>query len=203
MHLHRAIIPTPLGNMLALASQEGLCALEFDGPLTGGAGLSGRRDGGAESPVLHARLRRWFPPHDLVDTDMPTLRRTREWLAAYFDGASADTGDMPLDLRGAPFELRVWARLRRIRPGETSTYGAIAKELAAPGASRAVGAANGANPVGIIVPCHRVIGSSGKLTGYGGGLDRKQWLLKHEARWRPQPACHVVGIWDLGFGIRD
>src|SRR5437764_1261854 len=184
MHLHRTIIATPLGSMLALASEKGLCALEFDGP--------SRRE------RLDARLRRWFPPHDFVDTDTPTLRRTRDWLAAYFDGASADTGDMPLDLRGAPFELRVWARLRSIRPGETSTYGAIAKELAAPGASRAVGAANGANPVGIIVPCHRVIGSSGKLTGYGGGLDRKRWLLSHEARWRAQPGCHAVGIWDLG-----
>src|SRR5207248_7627812 len=93
---------------------------------------------------------------------------------------------VPLDLRGGPFELRVWNELRRIDPGVTSTYGAIAKRLGAPSASRAVGAANGANPVGIIVPCHRVIGSSGTLTGYGGGLKRKQWLLNHEARWRGQ-----------------
>jgi len=93
---------------------------------------------------------------------------------------------VPLDLKGAPFELQVWDALRQIPIGATSTYGAIAKQLGAPAASRAVGAANGANPVGIIVPCHRVIGSSGKLTGYGGGLDRKQWLLNHEARWRGQ-----------------
>jgi len=81
----------------------------------------------------------------------------------------------------APFELRVWAALREIPPGRTSSYGAIAKQLGAPSACRAVGAANGANPVSIIVPCHRVIGSSGALTGYGGGLDRKRWLLDHEA----------------------
>src|SRR5947208_7157410 len=138
MHHHRAIIATPLGGMLALASDEGLCALEFEGSLNGSV-LSGPRDGGAESPGLRARLRRWFPPHDIVDSDTPTLRRTREWLTAYFDGVSADAAAIPLDLRGAPFELRVWARLRSIPPGEISTYGAVAKELAAPKASRAVG----------------------------------------------------------------
>jgi O-6-methylguanine DNA methyltransferase len=170
--LHRAVISTPLGDMLALASEKGLCALEFDAP--------------SRHQRLDARLQRWFPPHEIVDGETDTLRRTREWLAAYFDGASAEAAVVPLDMRGAAFELRVWATLRRIPPGETSTYGAIAKDLEAPGASRAVGAANGANPVGIIVPCHRVIGSTGKLTGYGGGLHRKQWLLDHEARWRRQ-----------------
>jgi O-6-methylguanine DNA methyltransferase len=172
MLLHRAVIATPLGDMLALASEQGLCALEFDAP--------------SRHERLDARLQRWFPSHDVVDGETETLRCTREWLSRYFDGASAELDAVPLDMRGAAFELRVWKRLRRIRAGETSTYGAIARDLAAPGASRAVGAANGANPVGIIVPCHRVIGSDGKLTGYGGGLDRKQWLLNHEARWRSQ-----------------
>ena len=83
-------------------------------------------------------------------------------------------------MRGAPFELRVWAALRHIPPGRTVSYGEIARQIGAPGASRAVGMANGANPIAIIVPCHRVIGSNGTLTGYGGGLDRKAWLLDHE-----------------------
>ncbi len=88
-------------------------------------------------------------------------------------------------MRGADFEKRVWQALRRIVPGETTSYGAIAKALGSAGASRAVGAANGANPIAIVVPCHRVIGASGSLTGYGGGLDRKLWLLDHERRHWP------------------
>ena len=171
MQLSRAIIPTPLGDMLALASGAGLCALEFTGPRK-------------RLTRLDARLRRWFPPHQIVDGNPPVIARTRAWLAAYFEGAGANAGDLPLDLRGAEFEKRVWTALRTIPPGRTTSYGAIAKALGNAGASRAVGAANGANPVAIIVPCHRVVGSSGSLTGYGGGLQRKQWLLDHERRWR-------------------
>ena len=157
--------------MLALASNDGLCALEFTGP-------------DKRLARLEARLRRWFPPHEIVDTDTPTFAQTRTWLSKYFNGQAADAGDLPLDMHGAAFETRVWRALTRIPPGETTSYGAIAKALGSAGASRAVGAANGANPIAIIVPCHRVIGSSGSLTGYGGGLDRKTWLLDHERRWR-------------------
>jgi len=171
MRLSRTILPTPIGDMLALASDEGLCALEFVGP---------RR----RLTRLDARLERHFPPHEIVDVETPTIRRTRDWLRKYFDGASAEVGDLPLDMRGAPFEKRVWRALLRIPVGVTTSYGAIAKKLGAPGASRAVGAANGANPIAIVVPCHRVIGSSGSLTGYGGGLERKTWLIDHERRWR-------------------
>jgi O-6-methylguanine DNA methyltransferase len=170
MVLHRAIIATPIGEMLALASPSGLCALEFDG----------RR----RHERLEARLRKWFPPHAIEDGEAPILARTREWLARYFDGASADARDFPIVMHGAPFERRVWQALLDIPPGQTRSYGAIAKALGSSGASRAVGMANGANPIAIIVPCHRVIGSNGTLTGYGGGLDRKTWLLNHEARWR-------------------
>jgi O-6-methylguanine DNA methyltransferase len=170
MIISRAILATPIGDMLALDSGEGLCALEFTGPEKRLVGLE-------------ARLRRWFPPHDIVDGDTPTIARTRAWLDAYFAGVSADASGLTLDMRGAGFEKRVWEALRRLAPGETTSYGAIAKALGSPGASRAVGAANGANPIAIVVPCHRVIGSSGSLTGYGGGLDRKTWLLGHERRW--------------------
>ena len=160
--------------MLALDSGEGLCALEFTGPEK-------------RLTRLESRLKRWFPPHELVDRETPTIGRARAWLDAYFAGVSADISDLTLDMRGAAFEKQVWTALRAILPGDVTSYGAIAKALGSAGASRAVGAANGANPIAIIVPCHRVIGSSGSLTGYGGGLDRKTWLLDHERRWRHEP----------------
>ena len=78
----------------------------------------------------------------------------------------------------------MWSALLQIPPGQTTSYGAIAKTIGSPSGSRAVGLANGANPIAIIVPCHRVIGADGSLTGYGGGLDRKTWLIDHERRWR-------------------
>src|ERR1700694_3185844 len=150
MVLSRALLSTPIGEMLALDSGEGLCALEFTGPQP-------------RLPRLEARLRRWFPPYDIADRDTPTIVRTRAWLEAYFGGESADLGDLALDVRGAAFEKRVWTALRAIAPGETTSYGAIAKALGSAEASRAVGAANGANPIAIIVPCHRVIGCPGNL----------------------------------------
>jgi methylated-DNA-[protein]-cysteine S-methyltransferase len=171
MRLSRAILTTPLGNMLALAGNAGLCALEFVGP-------------DKRLTRLDARLRRWFPPHEIVDEETETLARTRAWLDAYFAGETADTRDLSIDMHGAAFEKRVWKALLDIPPGETTSYGAIAKKLGSAGASRAVGAANGANPIAIIVPCHRVVGASGSLVGYGGGLERKTWLLDHERRWR-------------------
>ncbi len=171
MQLARATIATPLGDMLALASDTGLCALEFTGPKK-------------RLSRLDARLARHFPPVEYVDRDAPPIALAREWLRQYFDGVPADVREIPLDMRGAAFEKRVWGALLDIPPGRTTSYGAIARQLGTAGASRAVGAANGANPVAIIVPCHRVIGSTGSLTGYGGGLDRKTWLLDHERRWR-------------------
>ncbi len=171
MILSRATIATPLGPMLALASEAGLCALEFTGPKK-------------RLSRLEARLKNHFPPHDIVDDEDRVIERTRRWLEEYFDGTTAEIGDLPLDMHGADFERRVWRALLTIRPGETRSYGALAKALGNPGAARAVGMANGANPIAIIVPCHRVIGSTGSLTGYGGGLDRKTWLLDHERRWR-------------------
>jgi methylated-DNA-[protein]-cysteine S-methyltransferase len=108
---------------------------------------------------------------------------TAEQLTAYFAGELTEF-DLPLNLRGTPFQGRVWAALRQIPYGETTTYGELATELGQPTASRAVGLANGKNPVGVIVPCHRVVGSTGSLTGYGGGLDRKRYLLDFERKAR-------------------
>jgi methylated-DNA-[protein]-cysteine S-methyltransferase len=103
-------------------------------------------------------------------------------LEAYFAGDMAALQRMPVAFAGTPFQNRVWRALQRIPVGTTVSYGALAREIGAPKAVRAVGLANGSNPIGIVVPCHRVIGSNGSLTGYGGGLPRKKWLLEHEAR---------------------
>jgi methylated-DNA-[protein]-cysteine S-methyltransferase len=107
------------------------------------------------------------------------LAAVRRQLTEYFEGTRT-TFDLPLDGTGSTFERRVWDLLRTIPYGATTSYGALARRLGDPRATRAVGAANGKNPIPIIVPCHRVLGARGELTGFGGGLDRKRWLLEHE-----------------------
>jgi methylated-DNA-[protein]-cysteine S-methyltransferase len=102
--------------------------------------------------------------------------------AAYFDGDLSALEGLPVDAEGTPFQLAVWRALRSIPCGETRSYGEIAQQIGKPAASRAVGMANNANPVGVAVPCHRVIGADGSLTGYGGGIERKRWLLAHEGK---------------------
>lgn len=109
----------------------------------------------------------------------PLLKRVVEQIAAYFAG-ELTIFDLPLDLRGTDFQRRVWTQLLTVPFGQTATYLDIALALRNPQAVRAVGAANGQNPVSVVVPCHRIIGSNGKLIGYGGGLWRKEWLLRHE-----------------------
>jgi methylated-DNA-[protein]-cysteine S-methyltransferase len=104
---------------------------------------------------------------------------TREQLNEYFAGSRREF-DLPLSMVGNPFELRVWDELQTIPYGETTSYGEIARRIGNPGAPRAVGLANGRNPIAVIVPCHRVIGADGSLTGYGGGLERKRLLLDLE-----------------------
>ncbi|WP_043180149.1 methylated-DNA--[protein]-cysteine S-methyltransferase [Streptomyces sp. NRRL F-5123] len=119
-----------------------------------------------------------FGPRVAV-TDHPVLARTAEQLAGYFAGDVRDF-DIDLSVSGTAFQQRVWAALRDIPYGETVSYGELAAALGQPTASRAVGLANGRNPVSIIVPCHRVVGANGSMTGYGGGIDRKRWLLGFE-----------------------
>ncbi|MGV9250008.1 methylated-DNA--[protein]-cysteine S-methyltransferase [Streptomyces sp. NPDC003697] len=113
------------------------------------------------------------------ERDERPFAEAAEQLAAYFDGQLREF-TLELRLNGTPFQRAVWNELRRIPYGETRSYGRLADALGKPGASRAVGLANGRNPVGIVVPCHRVIGATGSLTGYGGGLDRKRRLLDFE-----------------------
>jgi O-6-methylguanine DNA methyltransferase len=112
-------------------------------------------------------------------------RSITDSLDAYFAGDLSALADMRVQTGGTSFQKDVWQALRQIPAGETRTYGQIAHAIGSPTASRAVGAANGSNPVAIVVPCHRVIGSNGTLTGYAGGLARKQWLLQHEHRFAP------------------
>lgn len=115
------------------------------------------------------------------DSPLPVLVETRRQLLAYFAGG-LEVFDLPLAARGTPFQQRVWTELTRIPYGTTASYGDIARRLGMPvGGARAVGLANGCNPIAIVVPCHRVIGSNGTLTGYAGGLHRKRFLLGLEA----------------------
>ena len=174
MMLLRRLFHTPVGQMMALASDSGLVALEF-----------GKED---RHQRLEARLARWLPGHAITDSSNGVLDATAAWLDAYFEGRLADSSALPLAMHGTAFERRVWGQLLMIPAGQTRSYGEIAVTLGLRNGARAVGLANGANPLAIIVPCHRVIGSTGTLTGYGGGLDRKQWLLEHERRWSAAPA---------------
>lgn len=155
---------TPLGPMLALANDAGLHLLEF----------VDRRGLERELEALRARL-----PHPVVPGHHAYLDQIGEELAAYFEGRSLQF-KTPLALSGSPFQLEVWNALRAIPAGTTRSYRDIALAVRRDTAVRAVGRANGDNKLAIIIPCHRVIGADGSLTGYGGGLWRKAWLLEHE-----------------------
>lgn len=132
------------------------------------------------------RMRRLLTRHYGEDhvtlTVAPRSSDLTSAIAAYFDGDLRAIDSLPTATEGTPFQKCVWQALREIPAGQTVSYGALAKHIGKPAAVRAVGLANGANPIGIVVPCHRVIGADGSLTGYGGGLERKRWLLHHEKR---------------------
>ncbi|MFI6514478.1 methylated-DNA--[protein]-cysteine S-methyltransferase [Spirillospora sp. NPDC050679] len=136
---------------------------------------------------LYMELQRHRPAEETFGERVPSapvFEPVAEQLGAYFEGGLT-AFELPLALRGTPFQQRVWAALQDIPYGETITYGQLAEEIGRPSASRAVGLANGRNPISVIVPCHRVVGSTGGLTGYGGGLDRKRYLLDFERRHCP------------------
>jgi methylated-DNA-[protein]-cysteine S-methyltransferase len=136
---------------------------------------------GQDGRIRHLRMddQTYEPSHDGWEPDETAFPDAVDQLSAYFAGDLQEF-DLDLDLIGTEFQRRVWGALLTIPYGETRSYGEIALQVGSPGASRAVGLANGHNPVGIIVPCHRVIGANGSLTGYGGGLDRKRLLLDLE-----------------------
>lgn len=148
---------SPLGTMLLAATDDGLAGVWFEGQKHGPDSRGWRED--ARHPVLRAAIAQ---------------------LQAYYAGERNDF-DLPLDLRaGTPFQQSVWSALRSIPPGGTTSYGELARRLGRPQAARAIGAAVGRNPVSVVVPCHRVLGTGGSLTGYAGGLERKTALLRLE-----------------------
>jgi methylated-DNA-[protein]-cysteine S-methyltransferase len=129
---------------------------------------------------LHRLLRLHYRISALEEGAAPTS--VVRALTSYFDGNLTAIEGIRVATGGTSFQRDVWAALPTIASGTTTTYGQLARQLGRPNASRAVGLANGANPIAIVVPCHRVIGANGALTGYGGGLDRKRWLIDHEKR---------------------
>jgi methylated-DNA-[protein]-cysteine S-methyltransferase len=143
---------------------------------------------GKDGRLMHLRMvdQTYEPNHRGWQPDDDAFADAVAQLEAYFAGDRTDF-ELDLNLGGTEFQRRVWAALQTIPYGETRSYGEIARQIGSPGAFRAVGLANGHNPIGIIVPCHRVIGSNGSLTGYGGGLDRKRALLELE-KSRTAPA---------------
>lgn len=134
----------------------------------------------SEKGLTGAYFKNQIPDDFLKNKQGPAENPYRARFEAYFRGEKNAFKDMALDMRGTPFQKSVWKLLLQIPEGETRCYGDLARALGRPAASRAVGWANGKNPVSIAVPCHRVIGKDGSLTGYAGGLKRKAWLLQHE-----------------------
>lgn len=134
-----------------------------------------------------------LPIEDHWRRDKPHLAEAKRQFAAWFAGEMRDF-DLPLHPQGTPFQLAVWEALCTIGYAQTASYADLARKIDRPRAVRAVGAANGANPLSIVVPCHRVIGSNGSLTGYGGGLPTKQWLLAHERKHAPVEALQLTAL---------
>ena len=128
---------------------------------------------------MHRLLARRYPAYRLVESRNP-LGAT-DCLQAYLDGNIRAVDALPVKTGGTEFQVAAWQALRQIAPGSTATYGEQAARIGRPAAVRAIGAANGQNPIAIVLPCHRVLGANGSLTGYAGGLAAKQWLLAHEA----------------------
>lgn len=131
---------------------------------------------------MHRLLRQQYKHTQVTIQSATQASPAAQVLQAYFAGDIAAVDSLPVATGGTDFQRQVWSALREIPAGQTLSYGELAQRIGRPKAVRAVGLANGANPVGVVVPCHRVVGSKGALTGYGGGLHRKQWLLAHENR---------------------
>jgi methylated-DNA-[protein]-cysteine S-methyltransferase len=159
--IYSTVIPSPVGDLTLFGGEAGLRAVLWHGERADRAAL-----GDDTTPAT-------------PDTMPPVLQQAATQLNEYFAG-DRQVFDLPLDPVGTPFQLQAWLALRSIAYGETISYGEQARRLGDPNKARAVGAANGRNPLSIIVPCHRVVGSNGKLTGFAGGLDAKAWLLQHE-----------------------
>lgn len=157
-------VPSPIGELLVACNQHALLVLDY-------------LDYEAR---MHELLTRRFGAHAYqLNAHADPLGMVSR-VAAYFAGELHAFDDVPVDTGGTPFQQQVWHALRHIPVGSTMSYGALAAHIGHPTASRAVGRTNGLNPIAIVLPCHRVVGSTNALTGYAGGLQRKEWLLRHE-----------------------
>jgi methylated-DNA-[protein]-cysteine S-methyltransferase len=166
MHLQLEQWTSPAFPLLLVTDEDGaLRALEF----------------GENEDRLRRLLHTYYGDYTMEKGQSP--KSLTKALTAYFRGNVDALNDVPTATNGTDFQKKVWSALRQIPGGTTISYGQLATRVGRPSASRAVGAANGANPIPIVVPCHRVIGANGSLTGFGSGLPRKQWLLEHEARF--------------------
>lgn len=163
MHLLLHTLPSPIGMLRLATFETRLAALDY-----------------ADCTIrFQTLLEKRFPKTKQKEGEVPA--HIRDILAGYFAGDETVFRALLLEQRGTEFEERVWTALRTVPFGKTASYGAIAKQIGLPKAARAIGRANSLNPIAIITPCHRIIGSSGALTGYAGCLWRKKWLLQHEA----------------------
>ncbi len=158
-------IPSPIGTVFIACEEDAMCALYFSD----------------FEERMWRQLKPRYPEVNLTRRHDPFGYRAL--IDRYFQGDLAAVDEIKVTTGGTPFQRKVWHALRSIPAGTTASYGELAKRIGSPTACRAVGLANGQNPVSIVLPCHRVIGSNGSLTGYGGGLDRKRWLLRHEAEF--------------------
>jgi methylated-DNA-[protein]-cysteine S-methyltransferase len=161
-------LKSPLGEIFIASKDGAICNLEF-------ADTEER---------MQKLLARHFGEVELEPSKSGEFAKA---LRAYFDGDVHAIDDLPVRTNGTPYQEKAWAALRRIPVGETRSYGEQARDIGDANGARAVGLANHLNPVGIVVPCHRVIGADGSLTGYAGGLPRKRWLLEHEAKHTSLP----------------
>jgi methylated-DNA-[protein]-cysteine S-methyltransferase len=156
---------TPIGTMLVVTDCDGaLRALDWED----------------HEPRMHRLFRLHYGQDGVVLEEGLAPAAVRSAIDAYFDGDLSAIEALPVATGGTVFQREVWSALREIPAGETVSYGALARKIARPAAVRAVGLANGANPIGVVVPCHRVVGADSTLTGYAGGVERKRWLLTHE-----------------------
>ena len=160
--IHLATTDSPIGELTVAARGSKVCLVHF-GPV---------------SAYVRSALSAWYPGAPVEPGEDPG--GAVRVLARYFGGDLGSLDEIDVELHGTPFQQRVWNALRTVAAGTTTSYAELAGRVGSPNAVRAVGAANGANPVAVVLPCHRIIGSNGSLTGYGGGLERKRWLLDHE-----------------------
>ncbi|MGA3302869.1 MAG: methylated-DNA--[protein]-cysteine S-methyltransferase [Methylovirgula sp.] len=171
LHFRLETMKSPIGTLSIVTDDEArLRALQW----------------GEDADALEEKLQRRYGSTCTLKRENDSPSKARQALAAYFDGDLHATESIAVASAGTEFQRDVWAALRVIPVGQTMSYGGLAAKIGRPKAMRAVGLANSANPIGIVVPCHRVIGADCSLTGFGGGLDRKRWLLSHEG-------AHYIG----------